>query len=119
MRRGAGPRVACRGDGSPRCVPPLRRACRNTWDIVFGTDSLYRCAAADAAVQGPAAPGRALPAAAAGLGPPLLPSPTALRRLRPSCAAACSTGGSMAVGLLIMVLIRYFNLPLVEGLPGG
>lgn len=27
--------------------------------------------------------------------------------------------GSMAVGLVIMCVIRLFNLPLVEGLPGG
>ena len=27
--------------------------------------------------------------------------------------------GSMVVGLIIMCIIRIFNLPLVEGLPGG
>lgn len=30
-----------------------------------------------------------------------------------------SNMGSMAVGLVIMLVIRILNLPLVEGLPGG
>lgn len=30
-----------------------------------------------------------------------------------------SNVGCMVVGLVIMLIIRFFNLPLVEGLPGG
>lgn len=77
--------------------------------------SAHCCAGQDGEAQGRSwarAAGRPTPTPAA------LPDGASARSPRcPICA--CSTGGSLVVGLLIMVLIRFFNLPLVEGLPGG